>query len=55
MESAISGAKRSINIEYYIWEDDETGHRLRDLLIERASAGVAVRVLVDGFGTRNSR
>jgi cardiolipin synthase len=55
LEAALSHAKRSIHIEYYIWEDDATGRRLRDLLVERAQAGVAVRVLVDGFGTRNSR
>ncbi len=55
LEAAIASATRSIHVEYYIWENDDVGRRLRDHLVERAHAGVAVRVLVDGFGTRNAR
>lgn len=48
---AIRNAKQSVNLECYIVESDETGGRLRDLLSERARAGVQVRVLLDGVGS----
>jgi cardiolipin synthase len=54
LEEALRSAKRSVHVLYYIWEDDETGHRIADILAERARAGVAVRVLVDGFGARKA-
>ena len=44
-------ARQTIHLEYYIWEPDRIGTRLRDVLVERARAGVAVRVLVDGLGS----
>jgi cardiolipin synthase len=51
MERAIRGATRSIHVMFYIFRNDETGRRIRDLLVERARAGVTVRVLVDAWGT----
>lgn len=51
LEGAIRGAQRHVHMETYIWEPDSIGTRLRDLLTERAEAGVEVRVLVDGFGS----
>jgi cardiolipin synthase len=50
LEEAIGAARHHIHLEYYIYEPDRTGTRLRDLLIERARAGVEVRLLVDGVG-----
>ena len=47
---AVASARHHIHIEYYIWEPDRIGTRLRDALIERARAGVAVRMAVDGTG-----
>lgn len=47
---AISGAQRHVHLEYYIWQSDETGRQFRDLLIERARAGVECRVLLDAVG-----
>jgi cardiolipin synthase len=49
---AIGAARESIHLEYYIYEPDSVGTRLRDLLAERASAGVQVRLLLDGLGSR---
>lgn len=49
--SAIGEAGRHIHLEYYIWEPDQIGTRIRDALCERAKDGVEVRVLVDGFGS----
>jgi cardiolipin synthase len=51
MERAIAQAKRSVHLLFYIFHDDETGRRLRDLLAEKARGGVTVRVLVDAWGT----
>lgn len=44
-------AKLHVHLEYYIFEPDETGTTLRDALIERARAGVRVRLLVDAVGS----
>jgi cardiolipin synthase len=49
---AITGANSAIHLEYYIFEPDGIGTRLRDLLAERARAGVEVRLLLDGLGSR---
>ncbi|MEA3043118.1 MAG: cardiolipin synthase [Sphingomonadales bacterium] len=46
----IDGAQESLRILYYIWENDESGRRVRDALVAAAERGVAVSLLVDGFG-----
>lgn len=51
IELAIQEARESVHLEYYIWRPDKTGTRLRDLLVEKARAGVKVRFLYDGFGS----
>jgi cardiolipin synthase len=51
IEAAVAAAEHHVHLEYYIWEADATGTRLRDLLAERARAGVEVRLLVDGLGS----
>ena len=48
---AIGQATDHVHLEYYIWDPDQTGTRLRDALIERARAGVAVKLLLDGVGS----
>ena len=48
---AVAAARHHVHLEYYIWEPDSIGTRLRDLLIERARAGVAVRLLLDATGS----
>ena len=53
--TAIGAAQKHIHVEYYIYAGDRTGTRIRDALIERAKAGVKVRMLVDGVGTRLKR
>ncbi|MCG6118429.1 MAG: cardiolipin synthase [Aquimonas sp.] len=47
---AVRGAREHIHLEYYIVEPDRIGHALREALIERARAGVAVRFLIDSVG-----
>jgi cardiolipin synthase len=48
---AIRGAKDSVNFEVYIFESDETGREFMEAFMERARAGVEVRLLLDAFGS----
>ncbi|RKT01953.1 cardiolipin synthase [Chryseobacterium defluvii] len=48
---AIKKAKYHIHLEYYIYENDDIGNKLADLLIEKAGEGVMVRFLYDDFGS----
>lgn len=45
-------AKRFINVEYFIFQDDTLGNEIADILCERSKAGVCVRMLTDGVGTK---
>lgn len=47
----IAQAREHIHLEYYIYLPDRTGTALRDALIERARAGVKVRLLLDAVGS----
>jgi cardiolipin synthase len=49
---AIGAALVSVNVMAYIWRPGEVSARILDALVERARAGVEVRVLIDGFGGR---
>ena len=51
MFEAISGAEHHIHVQFYVIKPDRTGLALRSRLIERAKAGVQVRVLTDGVGS----
>ncbi|MBK8184092.1 MAG: cardiolipin synthase [Candidatus Competibacteraceae bacterium] len=53
METAIRAATHHIHLEYYIWQPDGIGTRLRDLLIEKARAWVQVRLLLDAIGSNS--
>jgi len=52
---ALQTAKRHIHIEYYIFEEGETGTAIEKVLIEKASQGVEVRFIYDDFGSRSIR
>lgn len=49
--AAIQSAKSSINIEVYQLEADSIGQDFADLLVERAKAGVRVRIVIDKYGS----
>jgi cardiolipin synthase len=51
MIEAAQVAKDHIHVEFFIIQNDETGRRMREVLVERAKAGVEVRVMTDGVGT----
>lgn len=52
LREAFDAAQREIHLETYIFEDDDTGRMIATALMQAARRGVAVRVLVDGFGAR---
>ena len=49
----IQRARRVIDMEFYIFEEDNVGRAFVELLLRKARQGVAVRMLLDGFGSRN--
>ncbi|MBB6671677.1 cardiolipin synthase [Cohnella nanjingensis] len=51
MMEAIRGAQHHIHFASYIIRDDDTGRMFRQALIEKAKAGVQVRLLYDGIGS----
>ncbi|WP_434990578.1 cardiolipin synthase [Xanthomonas melonis] len=48
---AIRGARDHIHLEYYIFQPDHSGTAICDALMERARAGVKVRLLMDAIGS----
>ncbi len=51
MLDAIANAKKIISLETYILAADKTGEKFKAALIERARAGVQVRVIYDAVGS----
>ncbi len=49
----LSGARRSIDASYFTVDDDVFGLALLGRLLERAEAGVAVRLLIDARGSQD--
>lgn len=53
--AAMEGARDHINLEFYILENVWVeGRSLEDLLIEKLHSGVAVNLIVDGYGSRRA-
>jgi cardiolipin synthase A/B len=51
--TAIESARASIYVEAYIFADDASGRVVADALAAAAERGVDVRVVIDGFGSKN--
>lgn len=51
MEKAIDGATKTIDLETFIFDRDETAWRIAEKLAVKAEKGVKVRVLFDRLGT----
>ena len=54
MFAAIADAKDHINMESYIFEDDEVGQKFSDALIAKQSQGVQVTLIYDSVGSSSS-
>lgn len=48
-------AKYHIHIEYYIYENDNIGTQIGEILMKKAKEGVKVRFIYDDFGSKNIR
>ena len=48
---ALSKAEQHIHLEYYVYEDDTIGNKVKDLLIQKASSGLEVRIIIDAIGS----
>ena len=55
MLELIRNARESLKIAFYIFATDESGVVVRDALAEAARRGVAVHLIVDGFGAAADR
>ena len=51
MRDAIRAAEASVNLEAYIFQSGEVADMLIDAIVERANAGVEVRVVLDSIGS----
>lgn len=52
LEQAIEQAKVDVYLQTYIYRNDETGIRIGNALKNAAARGVAVNLLLDGFGSK---
>ncbi len=50
----VDAAERTIDIQYYIFDDDQTGDLLTLHLLQAADRGVRVRLLLDDFNLRHA-
>ena len=53
--SLIAGASRSVDVQYYLLQDDATGRTLLRALRDASARNVRVRILVDDLYTANSQ
>jgi len=51
MFAAINAARDHINLETYIFEDDEVGRKFADVLLAKQAAGVQVHLIYDSVGS----
>jgi cardiolipin synthase A/B len=51
MFAAIRNARDHINLETFIFEDDDIGRQFADLLLEQQGRGVQVNIIYDSFGS----
>ena len=50
----IDGAKTSLRLLYYIYDPDKAGERVRKAVVRAVDRGVAVSLLIDGFGSSDT-
>lgn len=51
----LESARETIYLQYYIFSDDELGKKIADILIKKASEGVAVKVIYDHVGSFSAK
>ncbi|MEW5693270.1 MAG: phospholipase D-like domain-containing protein [Candidatus Hydrogenedentota bacterium] len=51
--SLLENAQYSINIESYIYHDDEIGRKIAEILCRKSKSGVKINLIIDSFGARH--
>lgn len=51
LKKDLLSAKKFINLEYYIFENDKIGTEISEILMQKARSGVTVRVIYDHVGS----
>ncbi len=51
LKADLLSAEKYIHLQYYIFEDDKIGHEIAEILIDKAKAGVKIRVIYDHVGS----
>lgn len=54
LKEDLLNAKKSINIEYYIFAKDMVGKQIMEILCQKAREGVDVRLIYDSIGSRKT-
>ena len=54
LKQDLLSAKKSINMEYYIFENDRVGKEILDILIQKAKEGVKVKLIYDSVGSKHA-
>ena len=54
LKKDLLNAKKSINIEYYIFANDQTGKEVMDILCQKAKEGIDVKLIYDSVGSRHA-
>ncbi len=54
MLKAINDAKHNINLETFIYEDDEMGQRFAEAFLRKRVEGVQVNIIYDSVGSKNT-
>jgi phosphatidylserine/phosphatidylglycerophosphate/cardiolipin synthase-like enzyme len=52
MLEAIANSRVTVDVEMYLWDDDEVGRRFIEALRDAAARGLRVRILIDAVGAR---
>lgn len=52
LKMELRNAEKSINIQFYIFKDDNIGNEILSILNEKAKEGVSVKILYDAMGSR---
>lgn len=53
LKKEIANAKKFINMEYFIFQFDDIGKEIADLLIKKVNEGVEVNLIIDGVNLAN--
>lgn len=54
LKNDLKNAKKSINMEYYIFDDDVVGKEVMDILCQKAREGAEVKLIYDSVGSRKA-